>query len=95
MNDDFQTLYTELREMHKELIDNLKQRKGKNAIIPLIKAEINDINRAIKKLESGKYGICEVTGKEIEKELLFAIPTIQTIDEVHEISRYLSKPIYE
>lgn len=93
MNEEFQTLYMELREMRHELLNGLKEKKGRESLIPLMKAEINDINRALQKLEEGKYGICEVTGKEIEKDLLMAIPLMQSITEVEEISKYLHKAI--
>jgi DnaK suppressor protein len=35
---------------------------------------IKQINRALKKIEEGTYGICDITGKEISKKRLDAIP---------------------
>lgn len=37
------------------------------------------IQKALARIQHGTYGICEVTGKEIPKERLFAIPTATTI----------------
>ncbi len=38
--------------------------------------EIEQIDNALKKLKKGKYGICEICGKKINKERLRAIPFV-------------------
>ena len=40
--------------------------------------EYNDHTRALKKIEDGTYGICEVSGKEIEADRLDANPAART-----------------
>ena len=38
----------------------------------------NDIKDALDKIEKNKYGICEVSGEEIEEERLIANPAART-----------------
>ncbi len=38
--------------------------------------EIEQIDNALEKLKSGKYGICEICGKKINKQRLMAIPFV-------------------
>ncbi|MGH2687602.1 MAG: TraR/DksA C4-type zinc finger protein [Actinomycetota bacterium] len=38
-------------------------------------AELEDVERAFRRLEAGTYGICDACGKPIEKARLDAIPT--------------------
>ncbi len=39
-----------------------------------LETRIKDINSALDKIKSGKYGVCEKCGKEIDKERLIAMP---------------------
>jgi DnaK suppressor protein len=45
------------------------------SIIAQIEAELEDVERAFRRLENGTYGICEACGKAIEQARLEAIPT--------------------
>jgi RNA polymerase-binding transcription factor DksA len=45
------------------------------SIIAQVEAELDDVERAFRRLESGTYGICEACGKVIEEARLEAIPT--------------------
>jgi RNA polymerase-binding transcription factor DksA len=42
-------------------------------------AEQTAIEKALGKIAAGTYGICEVTGQNIPRERLFAMPTASTI----------------
>jgi RNA polymerase-binding transcription factor DksA len=39
-----------------------------------LEIKLSDINRALKKIEEGTYGLCEKNGEEIDKDRLRAIP---------------------
>lgn len=45
------------------------------SIMAQIEAELDDVDRAFRRLENGTYGICEACGKAIEQARLEAIPT--------------------
>lgn len=40
-----------------------------------VQAELEDVERAFRRLEAGTYGICDACGKPIEKARLDAVPT--------------------
>ncbi|MEP7162621.1 MAG: TraR/DksA C4-type zinc finger protein [Candidatus Moraniibacteriota bacterium] len=51
------------------------------AVEETLEAELKDVSDALGKMEAGKYGICEKTGKEIPLERLMAYPAARTIIE--------------
>ncbi|MBD1380269.1 yteA family sporulation protein [Metabacillus arenae] len=59
----------------------LYEREKDIALNEHIEEELEDINRALQAIEKGKYGTCEVCGKEIPEERLEAIPTATTCRE--------------
>lgn len=55
-----------------ETADNIEEFEGNTAILKELEIRYNDIKTALKKIEEGKYGYCEVCGEPIEKERLVA-----------------------
>jgi len=54
---------------------------------------LRKIDEALERIENGTYGICEICGKEIEKERLKAIPwTTLCIEHAKEMESQLSTP---
>ncbi|MFA5052893.1 MAG: hypothetical protein WC565_02460 [Parcubacteria group bacterium] len=49
-----------------------------------IRSRLEDVRRALNKIQSGTYGLCEVCGKEIEKEILDIVPE-SSLCKVHKI----------
>jgi DnaK suppressor protein len=45
------------------------------SILATLDAELEDVERAFRRLESGTYGTCEACGEQIEQARLEAIPT--------------------
>jgi RNA polymerase-binding transcription factor DksA len=45
------------------------------SIIAQVEAELEDVDRAFRRLDAGTYGTCEACGKAIEQARLEAIPT--------------------
>lgn len=41
--------------------------------------QLEEVNHALEKMDTGTYGICEETGKEIPVERLKAVPTARTV----------------
>ncbi|PLR69675.1 MULTISPECIES: TraR/DksA family transcriptional regulator [Bacillaceae] len=46
-----------------------------------VKEELNDVERALQKIENGTFGICEETGIPIELKKLAILPTARTIHD--------------
>ena len=57
------------------------EREKDFSILEQLEAEIGDLDAALRKIDEGTYGICEVCGKEIEPERLEAIPGTRTCIE--------------
>lgn len=87
-------LYSELRKMRKELKDSLHNGKCSSLIRPIIEDELKDIEETIERMEEGKFGLCEISGELIPDELLLMVPTLKSLDDVDNISKYFCKPIY-
>jgi RNA polymerase-binding transcription factor DksA len=57
------------------------EREKDFSILEQLEAEITDLDAALRKIDEGTYGICEVCSKEIEPERLEAIPGARTCIE--------------
>ncbi|WP_374724458.1 TraR/DksA C4-type zinc finger protein [Calidifontibacillus erzurumensis] len=69
-------------------VTDLYKNSKKHEINQHIFAELNDVNRALFKMEWGLYGICEETGEKIPYELLRIVPTVRTLREALAITEY-------
>lgn len=56
-------------------IEELEDNKG---ILDQLEIQLNQVKKALKKIEDGKYGICEIGGEEIEHDRLEANPSSTT-----------------
>ena len=50
------------------------EREKDFSLLEQLEAELDDLDRALRKIEEGTYGICEACGKEIPPERLEAMP---------------------
>ena len=50
------------------------EREKDLAILERVEAELTDVEYAVRRLEDGTYGTCEVCGREIDEERLRALP---------------------
>ncbi|MEX2368909.1 MAG: TraR/DksA C4-type zinc finger protein [Candidatus Paceibacterota bacterium] len=57
-----------------ELADEFEEFESDAAILNELEIRLNEVNHALKKIEKGTYGICEISGKEISKERLEVNP---------------------
>ena len=57
------------------------EREKDFSILEQLEAEISDLDAALKKIDEGTYGTCEVCNKEIEPERLEAMPGTRTCIE--------------
>ena len=61
-----------------EVAGNMEVFENKENIISILEIQKNEVVGALEKIENGTYGICEIDGKEIEKERLEANPSAKT-----------------
>lgn len=57
------------------------EREKDFSLLEQLEAEIGDLDAALRKIDDGTYGICEVCGKQIEAERLEAMPGTRTCIE--------------
>lgn len=50
----------------------------RRAILSTLETEYQNVKRALRKIEDGTFGICEIDGSKIEEERLRANPTART-----------------
>lgn len=89
-------IYKELRETRNELISYLNKNAAQSneKIMPYIKAELKDIDDALKKIQYGEYGKCEFSGELLPYEILQIIPTVKSANETAHLERFCRKPLY-
>lgn len=61
--------------------DRVEEWEERVSTLALLETRWNNVNRAIKKIEAGTYGICEISGEEIEEARLDANPAARTCIE--------------
>lgn len=61
--------------------DEIEEYEENMAIVNTLETRYNDVKLALEKIEKGTYGICEVSGHEIEPERLEANPSARTCKE--------------
>jgi RNA polymerase-binding transcription factor DksA len=64
-----------------DMADRFEDFEESSSIVKSLQERYTDINDALSKIENGKYGICEVSGKEIEEDRLDANPAARTCKE--------------
>lgn len=64
-----------------DFADNIEDFETNSAILKQLETQLKDVNDALDKIEAGNYGICEVSGEEIEIGRLEANPAARTCKE--------------
>ena len=62
--------------------DRFEDFEERTGMVTTLQTRLNDINRALKKVDEGNYGVCEVCNKPIEADRLDANPAART-DKAH------------
>lgn len=58
--------------------DRAEELEERSAILADLEKRYNAINRALAKITDGSYGVCEISGEQIEEERLAANPSART-----------------
>lgn len=83
-------IYSDLRKTKEELLQRLNQENCSPIVRPYIEAELKDIETALKKIETGTFGTCEVSGELIPMELLQIIPTLKSMEDCKTVNYVIS-----
>ncbi|MDE3838447.1 hypothetical protein C0966_03470 [Bacillus methanolicus] len=94
MDNQLHEIYSELRKTKKELEEKYRRKDVNPFIKGFIQDEIDDIEHALNKMESGEFGKCEFSGELIPFHYLATIPTLRSVQDVKRIERFCKKPIY-
>lgn len=70
--------YTEESTDLNDFSDSIENFETNTAILKQLETQFNDVKDALKKIENGVYGICEVSGVQIEMDRLEANPAART-----------------
>jgi RNA polymerase-binding transcription factor DksA len=63
------------------LADKFEEYEERSAVETELEVRLNEVKRAIKKIEEGKFGICKICEKEIEEDRLQANSAAETCKE--------------
>ena len=61
-----------------EAADKMEEYGENRAINDTLEIRYNAVKRALKKIEDGTYGVCEISGEKIEEDRLEANPSART-----------------
>lgn len=61
-----------------EVADKMEELEENKSILSQLEPQLNEVKAALKRIEDGTYGICEISGEQIEKERLEAYPSART-----------------
>lgn len=61
-----------------DVADEIEEYEERSAILKQLEIRYNEIKNALKKIEDGNYGICEISGEEIPRDRLEANPSART-----------------
>ncbi|PGY10844.1 hypothetical protein SAMN05444673_1916 [Bacillus sp. OV166] len=94
MNATQEKLFFELRQTKEEIEYSLKNKQVKNWFTTILEEELSDTITAIRKLENGNFGQCEISGEFLSADLLNMIPTLKSQRDSEYLESYFKKSIY-
>ena len=61
-----------------DLADRVEDYEGRSEMVKTLSRRLTDIQDALKKITTGGYGVCEISGEKIEEARLDANPAART-----------------
>lgn len=61
-----------------EVADKMEELEENTGIVKQLETQLQEVDAALERIKAGTYGVCEVSGEEIEKERLEANPSART-----------------
>jgi hypothetical protein len=91
MNMNTNEIYSELRNTKQELLQRLEEHNCSPLVKPYIVGELEDIDKALDKLEAGTFGTCEISGELLPQDLLAMIPTLRSVKDCQTFRYFFRK----
>ena len=63
-----------------DMAERAEDYEERSSALGVLEFRLNDIKKALAKIEDGKFGICEICGNKIEEERLEANPSSKTCE---------------
>lgn len=73
-----ETIHPEDMTDENDAADAAEEFESRSATLSVLEERFKDVKDALKKIEDGTYGICEVSGEQIEEDRLEANPAART-----------------
>lgn len=70
--------YTEDSTDLNDFSDSIDSFETNTAILKQLETQLNDVKDALERIENGNYGVCEISGEQIEEDRLEANPAART-----------------
>ena len=61
-----------------EVADKMEELEDNKSILNQLEPQLNEVKAALDRIKIGKYGICEISGENIERDRLEANPSART-----------------
>lgn len=61
-----------------DVAENISEFQNNTSILENLETQLNSVREALKKIEAGKYGLCNICGSQIEEDRLEANPSAPT-----------------
>lgn len=87
-------LYEELRQSEKEILQALQTKDRHKGLQAIFEEELADVQAAIKKVETGNFGFCEISGEIIPENLMKLIPTLKSVNDISNLESFYKKTIH-
>ncbi|WP_394232591.1 TraR/DksA family transcriptional regulator [Niallia oryzisoli] len=84
-------IYSDLRKTKDELLQRMNSSSCSSLVKPYIEEDLKDVETAMKKIEKGTFGTCEISGELMPMELLKIIPTLKSMDDCKTVSYVISQ----
>lgn len=79
LKDDYDAKFVDMGDEEEQNAEEVAEYERRLDLEGKFEVQLQLVNKALKKIEDGTYGICEKTGKEIPVERLKAIPWAETV----------------
>ncbi|WP_042356314.1 hypothetical protein [Bacillus rubiinfantis] len=86
-------MFMELRQTKADLLKALKVRQKNDWLTDILQEELDDVETALAKIQSGQFGQCEISGELIPEQLLTMLPTIKSVKDSNTLATFYKKPL--
>ncbi|MCL6571799.1 MAG: hypothetical protein K6T88_08940 [Bacillus sp. (in: Bacteria)] len=95
MNAMQEKLFLELRLTRVEIEYSLVNKHKQDWFTSILEEELTDIDAALKKMEEGNFGQCEISGEFLPDDLLNMMPTLRSVKDSEYLETYFKKPLHK